>query len=388
MAEPYTEELLQLDENAILAQINNIAQELGIIKEVFTTSRIYIHYAVFSRVLGNLTQIIAQYYENLDFDNITDEALLDMLIDPFIQKKNARVSKVILEFSRRDDFLGEKEDILIPREFEVMTEGENPIIFRTAEARFLWKDSYRVLIPAYSIEFGSINNVAPDTLIYFDDNEYFNQVQVTNLYPAFGGSDEETSFDTRNRIELFRYGRDSTKDAIMDLLYENGVSFYASNIIEYYEGFGTVLICMDVDSEEEFNDIVAVMESQKPGGVKYHYCMAEYIYININVIVKMIIEKAYTPYEKNEIEEHIRDATETFFANQIYVGRKLSVNRLESYILQYLIDERYDIYEIEIDIDNNADLTVDAETGQLKIEEFQRLYPNAIYTTIEYTTDE
>jgi len=49
---------------------------------------------------------------------------------------------------------------------------------------------------------------------------------------------------------------------------------------------------------------------------------------------------------------------------------------------------RYDIYEIEIDIDNNADLTVDAETGQLKIEAFQRLYPNAIYTTIEYTTDE
>lgn len=388
MAEPYTEELLQLDENAILAQINNIAQELGIIKEVFTTSRIYIHYAVFSRVLGNLTQIIAQYYENLDFDNITDEALLDILIDPFIQKKNARVSKVILEFSRRDDFLGEKEDILIPREFEVMTEGENPIIFRTAEARFLWKDSYRVLIPAYSVEFGSINNVAANTLIYFEDSEYFHQVEVTNPYPAYGGSDEETSFDTRDRINLFRYGRDSTKDALQELLYDNGVSYYGFNLIEYYEGFGTVLICMDVDSEEEFNDIVAIIEAQKPGGIKYSYSMAEYIYININVTVKMITEKSYTPYEKNEIEEHIKDAVETFFGNQIYVGRKLSVNRLESYILQYLIDERYDIYEIEIDIDNNADLTVDAETGQLKIEAFQRLYPNAIYTTIEYTIDE
>lgn len=67
----------------------------------------------------------------------------------------------------------------------------------------------------------------------------------------------------------------------------------------------------------------------------------------------------------------------------------MSINRLESYILQYLFDERYDIYEVEVDIEtNNSDVTTDLETGQIKIEEYQRLYPNIIYTTIEYNTEE
>ena len=376
MAKAYVESLLELNEDSILAQLNSIAQELGLIKEVFETSRIHIHYAVFARVFGNISQIIAQYYDNLDLDDITDESLLEQQIKQYIQKRDAKVSKVILEFSRRSDSHDKTYDIIIPRNLEVMTESDDPIIFRTAESRFLWKDTYSVLVPAYSVEVGSINNVASHTLTFFDDNEYFAQIQVTNPNPAYGGSDEETAFDARDRIGLFRYGRDATKDSILNVLYENGVSYYGCNIIEYYEGFGTVLICMDVDSEEEFNDIIAVIEAQKPGGIKYQYSMVDYVYININVIVKIVAEKSY-----------IKDAIETFFANQIYVGKKLSINRLESYILQYLFDERYDIYEVDIEIENNSDLKIDSETGQLKINQYQRLYPNLIYTTIEYNID-
>ena len=105
-------------------------------------------------------------------------------------------------------------------------------------------------------------------------------------------------------------------------------------------------------------------------------------------IAKMIAEDDYTPYEKNEIEQHIKTAVETYFANQIYVGRKLSINRLESYILQYLFDEKYDIYEVEVEIETNSDANIDQETGQIKIEDYQRLYPNIIYTTIEYNYDD
>lgn len=391
MAESYVESLLELDEDSILAQLNSIAQELGLIKEVFETSRVYLHYAVFARVFGHISQIIAQYYDSNDLDNTTDEALLEQQIKYLIQKRDARVAKVILKFSRRSDFSGKTEDILIPRDFEVRTESEDSetaIVFRTAESRFLWKDTFSVLIPAYSVEVGSINNVANDTLTFFDDNEFFSQIEVTNPNPAYGGSDEETAFDARDRIDIFRYGTGATKDAILDILYDNGISYYESNIVEYFNGFGTVLICIDTQSEEEFRDIIANIEAQKPGGIQYQYSMADYVYININVNLKMVSEKSYTPYEKDEIEHSIKDAVEIFFANQIYVGKNLSVNRLESFILQYLFDARYNIYEVDISIDNNSSLKVDSETGQLKIEEFQRLYPNLIYTTIEYTIDE
>lgn len=387
MAEDYIESLLELDEDSILAQLNATAQELGLIKEVFETSRIYLHYAVFARVFGHIAQIIAKYYDNIDIDNTTDEALLERQIQPFIQKRDAKVAKVILKFSRRIDFSDNGTDILIPRNLEVRTEEDEPIVFRTAESRFLWKNTHSVLVPAYSIEVGAINNVDSNTLVFFDDYQFFSEIEVTNPAPAYGGSDEETAFDARERIGLFRYKFDATKDAIMEVLYDNGVSYYGCNVIEYYAGYGTVLICMDVSSEEEFKDIIASIEAQKPGGIEYQYSMAEYIYVNINVNVKVLSEASYTTYEKSELEDSIKNAVEFFFSSQIYVGKNLSVNRLESYILQYLFDAKYNIYEVDISIENNSDLIIDPDTSQLKIEQFQKIYPNIIYTTIEYTVD-
>lgn len=290
MAESFLETLIELDENAILAQLNSVAQELGLINEIFNTSRIYLYYAVFARVWGNITSIIAQYLTDFDFENTTDEALLEMQIKPFVKKHDAKVAKTILKFTRRKNYNKLTSDILIPRDLEIMTEGDDPIIFRTAESRILWKDSEQVLIPAYSVEFGSLNNLSENMLTYFADIDGFAQIEVTNPYPAFGGADEETAFDARQRIGLFRYGRDSTKDSIQEMLFENGISYYGFNIVQYWDGFGTVLICMDVDSEEQYNDIINEIEAQKPAGVKYHYCMAEYIYVNIDVNIKMIIE--------------------------------------------------------------------------------------------------
>ena len=86
MAESFLETLIELDENAILAQLNSIAQELGLINQIFNTSRIYLYYAVFARVWGNITSIIAQYLTNFDLENTTDEALLEMQIKPFVKK--------------------------------------------------------------------------------------------------------------------------------------------------------------------------------------------------------------------------------------------------------------------------------------------------------------
>lgn len=386
MAESYVTTLTMLDEERILADLNAIAIEFGLINNVFETSRIYIYYAVFARVFGNLTQTVSEYINNLDIDNTTDEALLDQLIKPFVKKRNAKVAKVILEFSRRDKSDPNATDIFIPREFEVMTEGNDPIIFRTAESRILWRDAYKVLIPAYSVEFGSLNNLSENKLVYFNGAEYAD-IAVTNPKAAYGGLDEETAFDARNRIGLFRYGRDGSRDYLQQLIFENGVSYYGFNLIEYWDGFGSVLIALDVSSEDEYRDIVQNIESMKRDGVKYHYCQVDYVYINITVTIKMLGENIFTTYDKNEVEEHIRTAVELYFKNNIYVGKKLSKNRLEAYVLQYLVDEKYDIYETEIEIASNTNLNVDEDTGQITVEGYQRLYPNKIRTVVEYNAD-
>ena len=388
MVESYVSSLLLLDEDKILADLNNIAIELGLINNVFETSRIYIYYAVFARVLGNLTKTIAQYINNIDIEETTDEALLEQLIKPFIKKRDAKVAKTILEFKRRDDYDGAHSQIFIPREFEVMTEGDDPIIFRTAESRVLWKDSYRVLIPAYSVEFGSLNNVIPDTLTFFnDDSHLMQEIQVTNPYPAYGGMDEETAFDTRNRLDQFRYGRDGSKEYLQNLLFENGVSYYGYNIIEYWDGFGSVLIALDVDSEEEYYDIVQSVEASKRDGVKYHYCRVGYVYADMEVTAKVTGDEMYTEYQADEIEQHIFTATQLYFENQMYVGRKLSKNRLEAFILQYLVDARYDIYEINLEVKPDKNTEVDPETGQILINEFERIVANKISTKIEYNIE-
>lgn len=391
MAESYVTSLILLDEDKILADLNSTAIELGLINNVFETSRIYIYYAVFARVLGNITQTIAQYINNIDIETTTDEALLEQMIKPFVRKRESRVAKVILEFKRRSDFdQSLASQIFIPRDFEVMTEGDNPIIFRTAESRVLWKNSYRVLVPAYSVEFGSLNNLMANTLTYFDDDSgLLQEIEVTNPYPAYGARDEETAFDTRNKLDMFRYGRDGSKGYLQELIFENGVSYHGYNLVEYWGGAGNVLIALDVASEEEYYDIIQNIEASKGAvGVKYHYCRVNYVYANIDVIVRVTNDRTYTEYQANEIEEHVFTATQLYFDNQMYVGRKLSKNRLEAFILQYLVDEKYDIYEIELKVTPQDESEFDEEKQQIKINAFERLVPNRIFTDIEYDVDD
>ena len=385
MAESYVTTLISLNEEKILADLNAIAIEKGLITNVFETSRIYIYYAVFARVLGNVTRSIAEYISNMDIETTTDEALLDQLIKPFVKKRNAKVAKVILKFTRREDALN-ITDVFIPRDFEVMTEGNDPIIFRTAESRVFWKDAYEVLIPAYSVEFGSLNNLSANKLTYFNDAMY-SDIEVTNPDPAYGGADEETAFDTRNRIDSFRYARDGSISYLQQLIFDNNVSYYGYNIIEYWDGFGSVLIALDVMSDDEYYDIVQSIESMKRDGVKYHYCQVGYIYIDVTVTVKITGDKMGTEYTQNEIETNIKTAMELYFNSNIHVGKKLSQNRLEAYLLQYLVDERYDIYETEIEIAPSKEYKTNPTTGQIEVEPWQRLYPSRLTTNIEYTAE-
>ena len=130
-----------------------------------------------------------------------------------------------------------------------------------------------------------------------------------------------------------------------------------------------------------------ISEALKREGIKYHYCRVQHIYANIEVIVRITGDNMYTEYQLDEVEQHIFTAVKLFFDNHIYVGKKLSKNRLEAYILQYLIDERYDIYDIEVNIEPSSDIEIDPVTKQFKINEFERIYPNQIWTKVEYNSE-
>ena len=283
-----------LDEEEILADLNRIAQELGLINEVFEASHIYIYYTVFARVFGTISRIFGTYIDNIDINETTDEALLERLIAPLIAKRSARTAKVILTFTRRE--MNSDNDIFIPRNFEVMTEmTDNPIVFRTAEARILWRDTYSVKVPAYSIDLGAINNVNANTLTYFVDSEFAN-ISVTNEAPAYGGSDEETSFDSRQRILSFRYAREGAKAQLQSILAESGIPVESFRLTEFYDGYGSVLIALECDSDSMFQDTINRLEISRPQGIMYHYCKVEPLYMNFDIKVLVTGSRIYDEY--------------------------------------------------------------------------------------------
>lgn len=373
----------ELNESEILADLNSVAEELGLITEVYEQSKIYIYYAVFARVFGKMSRIFTQYIQSIDIDTCSDEALLNQLIKPFIIKRDAQVAKVILKFRRRD-VNQEQFDLFIPMNFEVSTEGDNPIVFRTAESRLMWKDTYEVDIVAYSVDYGTANNVSAGTLTYFRDNSLYAYIAVTNANSAYGGRDEETAFDARDRISLYRYGRDGSKPHISNMVIDAGYGYNQFAVHEYYDGYGSILLALDTDNDDFYYDSITNIELNKIAGIKYHYCQVERIYLNMSIDINITGDRNYDSYDIVNIEQSIDEAVNFYFSQNIFVAQKLSIKRLEAYIFQYLVNKQYEIYEINIDIGEDTSLDIDPYTYEIIPQPYQKLYPNKIYTDITY----
>ena len=374
-----------LDEQEILADLNRIAQELGLINEVFEASHIYIYYSVFARVFGRISRVFGTYIDNIDINETTDEALLERLIAPLVTKRSASTAKVILTFTRRN--MDSDSDIFIPRNFEVMTEmTDNPIIFRTAEARILWRDTYSVQVPAYSIDLGAINNVNANTLTYFVDSQFAN-ISVTNEAPAYGGADEETSYDSRQRILAFRYAREGAKAQLQGVLNDAGISVESYRLTEFYDGYGSLLLALECDSDSMFQDAINRIEVSRPQGIKYHYCRVEPKYMNFDVKVLITGSRIYDEYSIQNVYSSIKTAIELYLSQDIWVGMSLSVKRLQAFVLNYVVSENYEIYEIDISVENEIKYKHDEKTGKIIVKPWEKLYANKITIDIDYDED-
>ena len=372
-----------LSEERILADILAIAQDKGVINEIFEQSRIYIYYSVFARVLGNLFSLYSQYLKSVDIFETTDEALLEILLRPFIQKKMATTSKTILRFRRRDIDNFYHEDVRIPLGTRVSTEDTNPILFRTAEGAILRKNQYEIHVPAYSIEYGYKNNVGKDTLVYFH-SDVFSVIEVTNIVPATGGQNEETAFDARSRLHLFRYARDGSIDYVNKLITDQGIIPLNYSISQYYDGGGSLLIALDIDSIYQYYDIIKEIENKLFKGLSVHFCRVSRIYLNLNIDISITGTKMHDSYDVIDIKQKIGEAIEIFFEAKISVGTKLSIKRLEAFIINYLVQNDFEIYELDITVADNNNLVFDNETGEIIMEPYEKLYANKIQTEIHY----
>lgn len=376
-------EVTVLDEYEILADLERIAQEFGLINEIFETSRIHLYYSVFARVFGNLMRTVAQYVSNIQIDTCTDEALLNILIEPFIEKRNAKVSKVILTFTRRSDAYDKvRSDIYIPRGLEVETEEVNPIVFRVAESKILWKDVNKIKVPAYCTDFGPQGNVAANTLVYFKGDEFHN-VSVTNEKPAYGGMAEETAFDARNRLSNYRYVRDGSLSQIEDVISQLGYFEGGYHLKEYWNGLGSVLIALDTDSDDEFQDAIVQLEMAKAAGVKYNYIRVAHVPIDLEINIKIAGKRTFDEYTLEDLEDNIQTAINLYFAQNIFTGQSINVKRMEAFILNYVISG-YDIYQIDTYISNMDQVEVDPDTGFIIVEPYQRLVTNNILLDVDY----
>ena len=69
----------------------------------------------------------------------------------------------------------------------------------------------------------------------------------------------------------FSCSRSGSKNHIMNILRGNGIKYCNFNVIEHWNGFGSFLIVINTDSEQEYYNIINILKANEISGIKYHY---------------------------------------------------------------------------------------------------------------------
>lgn len=334
---------------------------------------------IFSAVATELNvaiTLLQSYSNQFTLATATDRVLVENLAGQYANRRLASKSKAVLTFYRLEGFT---ESVKIPAGFAVRASGTSNIIFKTAETVYLWKGTQTVSVVAYSIGSGSKYNVDANTLTIFANNEFNGRIAVINLEPSFGAYDDESINHLRNRAQGFRYERDNTLQDINRQLYENGIPQHRFKAEEYIDGPGTYMICIDADSDYEFEDVVKRMNYRSHYGIKPVYIRASRIYIDMYITVQTASDVDYNNIEKNNIYKSINDNIQKFFAAYCVVGADVRVNALKAALNNAL--SNFDIADIDIDIANTVQVN---KKNVIEIGNTQRAFPNKILTSIEF----
>jgi hypothetical protein len=351
--------------------------QYGLVNRQFTKGRLGLLTSAIATEIGNIIGILNGYANQFTLQTCTDPALIDSMIKPFVRKASAKSARVVLTFTR---YSGYNESIRIPSGFAVSSSGNSQIVFKTAGDLYIWKGQQSANVVAYAVTPGSKYNVPAETLVYFSSSVWNSRMSVTNLGPAFGGMDEESTNTAKQRAGLFRYDRDGTLANLRSLLYMIGLSNQQYYLEQYGRGYGTVLIILDCDSDDEFADLCRQIDYAKIAGVKYHYVRSARTYLNFYVHLKTVGQTDYTETEKQNMYNIVQNTVQNIFAYSLAVGSDLSVNKLLTQINTQLASA-YDIYSVNVSFDDGVSIN---KSNKIAVEKAERIYTNKIVTDITY----
>lgn len=326
--------------------------------------------------------LLQSYANQFTLATATDRILVENLASQYANRRLASKSKSVLTFYRLEGFT---ESVRIPAGFAVRATGTGNIIFKTVETVYLWKGTQAISVVAYSIGSGSKYNVDANTLTIFANGEFNGKIAVTNLDPAFGGYNDESIAHLRTRAQGFRYERDNTLQDINRQLYESGISQHKFLATEYIDGPGTYMICIDTDSDHEFEDVIQRLNYRSHYGIKPVYIRATRLYIDMYVTVKLAEKITYANNEiqRNNIFKNVQNSIQKFFAAYCTVGADIRINALKATLNNAL--SNYGVSDIDIDIANTVQVN---KNNVISIGNTQKAFPNKILTSIEYVGGE
>lgn len=338
------------------------------------SSRTGLLFSAIATEINVAISLLQSYANQFTLSTATDRMLVEDMASKYAYRRLASKSKVLLTFYRLG---GLTDSIKIPAGFAVKASTAGNIIFKTAQDVHLWKGTQSVSVIAYSLNSGSKYNVPANTLTIFANNAFNGVIGVTNPEPSFGAHNDESINHLRDRANGFRYERDGTLQDITRQLYTRGISRYRFSTEEFIDGPGTYMICIDTDSDYEFEDIITMLQYRRDYGRKAVYVRAQRVYIDMYITVKTARDVNYSNKDKNTIFNNVNDAIQRFFAAFCSVGADVRLNSLKATLNNSLTN--YEIADIDIDI---ANAVVVNKRNAITIGNTQRAMPNKILTHI------
>lgn len=340
------------------------------------SSRTGLIFSAIATEINIALSLLQSYADQFTLSTATDRMIVENMASKYAYRRMASKSKVLLTFYRIGGFT---DSVKINAGFAVKSSTAGNIIFKTAQDVYLWKGTQSVSVVAYSLNSGAKNNVPANTLTIFANNQFNGTIAVTNPEPSFGAYNDESINHLRNRANGFRYERDGTLQDITRQLYQEGVNAYRHSNEEFIDGPGTYMICIDTDSDYEFQDITTALGYRRDFGRKAVYVRAQKVYIDMYVTVQTARDINLTSQQKNSIYNSITDSVQKFFAAYCAVGSDVRLNSLKAVLNTNL--SNFEIANIDIDIANTA---VVNKQNVIPIGNTQKAVPNKVLTHIEF----
>lgn len=367
------------DGNEVLSRLWANLIATGYAKKRLDSTRTGMLLSAIATEINVALSIVESYANQFTLATATDRNIIESLARMFTVRRLASKSKAVLTFYRIDNY---NESIKIPAGFAVQSVSDSKIVFKTIADVYLWKGMDSVTVFAYSINNGKGNNVPANTLIVFQNNGYNQYIGVTNTQPAYGGHNDESLEHMRGRAYGFRYERDGTLRDIRRQMYMLGVQESEWTAIEYEDEHGIYQICIDVDSEYDFENICKSLRFNKTFGITPVYKQASRIYVDMYIHIDTTGDVDYTPIQKEQLYSTVNTTIQRFFATYCSLGADLSVNRLKANLNSAL--NEYNIMALDIDFGVG---TVVNSRNMITVNETTRLYPNKILTSLTYNGD-